>query len=149
MAISSLEASKKLCELSNWTMTHLKVHKILYIANMVYLGRNKKPLINENFEAWTHGPVLPGLYDKLKIFSSLPIPSYVFSNSCIDKVQKEEEVKALEEAWEKLKNKEAWELVAITHRKKGAWIKHYQPYGNNLIPNESILKEYEDVITER
>lgn len=147
MAITSLQAAKKICELSNWTITNLHIHKILYIANMVYLGRHKEPLINEKFEAWQYGPVLLSLYNKLKIFGSIPIPIYAFSN--VDKLSDAKEIKDIQEAWEKLKDKKVWELIAITHRKNGAWEKHYKENLNKIIPTQSILDEYENVTRER
>ncbi len=45
-----------------------KLQKLLYYVeawNMVHLGT---PLINEDFEAWVHGPVLPSVYRQLKEF---------------------------------------------------------------------------------
>ncbi len=45
-----------------------KLQKLLYYVeawNMVHIG---EPLINEEFEAWVHGPVLPSVYRQLKGF---------------------------------------------------------------------------------
>jgi len=78
MAISALQAARKICELSKWTVTNLKLQKILYIAHMVYMGRNKKPLIFEQFEAWDYGPVVNSLYHYVKIFGDQPIKKSIF-----------------------------------------------------------------------
>lgn len=45
-----------------------KLQKLLYYVeawNLVHLG---KPLLEEDFQAWVHGPVLPSLYHELKEF---------------------------------------------------------------------------------
>ena len=74
MTVSSFQVAKKICELSNWTVTNLKLQKILYLAQMVHLGRNNgDPLIDEKFEAWMYGPVLPNLYKIMKEFGGSPV----------------------------------------------------------------------------
>ena len=66
MATSSINAGKTLCELSGWRISNLRLQKLLYIAHMYHLGRTDKNLVNENFEAWQHGPVEPNLYHYVK-----------------------------------------------------------------------------------
>jgi len=49
-------------------ITHLKLQKLVYYAqgfSVVLLGR---PLFPETIEAWTHGPVVPELYNKYRHF---------------------------------------------------------------------------------
>jgi len=43
-------------------MTHLKVQKLLYFAQAYFLANFHKPLFEEDFEAWAHGPVLPTVF---------------------------------------------------------------------------------------
>jgi len=47
-------------------ITNLKLQKILYYAVGIYYISKKQSLIRENFEAWTHGPVIPTIYSKYK-----------------------------------------------------------------------------------
>lgn len=50
------------------TVSHKKLQKLIYYVeawNLVHLG---EPMINEEFEAWVHGPVVPSLYQQLKEF---------------------------------------------------------------------------------
>jgi uncharacterized phage-associated protein len=142
MTIPAIIAAKKICMLGNWRVTNLKLQKILYLAHMVYLGRNNgEPLIDELFEAWDYGPVLPSLYKRIKIFSSEPIPSNIFDDLPV--ISKSSEADIIEEACRHYLPKRAGELVTITHRDNGAWAKNYDPpYCNNQIPNEDILAEY-------
>ena len=44
----------------------MKVQKLVYFAHGWHLGITKKPLINEQVEAWPYGAVIPSLYDYLK-----------------------------------------------------------------------------------
>lgn len=149
MSISSFKAGYFFCEVSDWTVTNLELQKILYLSHMVYLGRFNKPLITESFEAWKYGPVLPKLYDRLKRFGAEPIKKYIFDSSFSLKPT-EDICKFLEEAWESLGGKPSWELVAMTHRNKGAWEKTYSLENKNaLISNDSILSEYKEVVNEK
>lgn len=141
LSVSSIRAAYKICELSDWTVTNLEIQKILYLANMVYLGRNNTLLINEEFEAWKYGPVLPKLYNLLKRFGVSPIKKYVFDNE-VKTINDDKINQLLIEAWEKLGYKANWELVSMTHRKNGAWKKVYEENKNNTITIDHIRNEY-------
>ena len=130
--------AKKICELSNWRITNLSIQKVIYFCHMFYLGANNgKPLIDESFEAWDYGPVLPSLYHKLKMFGADPIESllFTFTEDIKDVIVN----KLIEEVAGALVDREAWELVALTHSKKGAWVKNYYPNLNKKISNTDIL----------
>jgi uncharacterized phage-associated protein len=74
MAISSIAAARHVCKMSAWPLTNLKLQKIPYLAHMVFVGRTDgRLLIDEPFEAWDFGPVLPRLYHRVKIFGDEPI----------------------------------------------------------------------------
>jgi uncharacterized phage-associated protein len=141
MTISTFEAAKKVCELSNWSVTNLKLQKILYIAHKVFLGRNNgQPLIDNNFEAWDYGPVVPELYREVKMFGNQPIKN-IFRG--VEDIDGSTESALIQEACEHLLAKSAGELVAITHRDDGAWDRCYQPGVKGIvISNEQILDEY-------
>lgn len=140
MAISSFEAAHKVCELSHWTITNLKLQKILYLSHMFYLGKSKIPLLEEEFEAWLHGPVLPSLYNHVKVFGDRPITN-VFSS--LDERKSSVELDFLQKKFAELDDKSAWDLVVMTHLKGGAWEKYFNKENRNIkIPDQAILEEY-------
>lgn len=73
-------------EIANWFLCHidreagdsitpLKLQKLVYYAQcwaLVFLG---DPIFDDDFEAWSHGPVLPGLYDRFRDYGYQSIPS--------------------------------------------------------------------------
>ena len=73
MAISPFKALKTLGQIGGWNLTNLQIQKILYLIHLFYLGRKGDPLINESFEAWDYGPVLPSLYHEINFFDSDPV----------------------------------------------------------------------------
>lgn len=56
------------------SMTHKKLQKLCYYAQAWYLANYKKPLFQNHFEAWVHGPVSPELYSVYREWGRLPIP---------------------------------------------------------------------------
>src|SRR5690554_2036795 len=72
MGVTALQAAKRACEASGWKLTNLQLQKILYIAQMVYAGKNsgKRLITGDDFEAWDYGPVLPSLYHRVSAFGS-------------------------------------------------------------------------------
>ncbi len=47
-------------------VSHVKLQKLLYFAHAVHLIERKGPLVKGQFEAWTHGPVHPAVYQAFK-----------------------------------------------------------------------------------
>ena len=144
MSVSGLSAAKKLCELSEWNLSNLQIQKILYIAQLLFIGQNGKarPLINTDFEAWDFGPVAPVIYHKLKVFGGEKV-SNIFRR--VEDIDDQEAITALEETFEATRGASASQLVAFTHHEKGAWAKHYKPKTMGVvIPNEDIESEYHD-----
>jgi uncharacterized phage-associated protein len=54
-------------------ISNLKLQKLVYYAQAWHLGIYDTPLFDEDFEAWVHGPVIPGLFRKYKEFGWKPI----------------------------------------------------------------------------
>jgi uncharacterized phage-associated protein len=142
MSVSALSAAKTLCILRDWSISNLELQKILYLAHMYHMGvHNGAPLINEPFEAWNYGPVVPEIYQRVKGFGSGPVQN-VFH--WIEPVPMgSSEFRSLREAAEVTKNVRASQLVANTHAQDGAWAHAYQPNVTGIrIPNAAILNEY-------
>jgi len=141
MTISTFDAARTLGHYSNWSLTNLQMQKILYLSHMVYLDKtNGTPLVNEEFESWDYGPVLPSLYHRIKFYGSEPVRD-VFHNNKILTFGKEAEI--LKEAAHKFSHVHPGSLIDLTHRKDGAWDQTYfRGARNRIIPNEKILEEY-------
>ena len=71
--MSAFRVAQKLCALSDWSLTNLQLQKLLYLSHLLYLGENREPLILEHFQAWKFGPVLPQVYNRVKVFKDRPV----------------------------------------------------------------------------
>lgn len=140
MPVTAISAAKRLCSQSNWTLTNLKLQKLLYIAHMIHLGEHGRPLIDASFEAWDYGPVVPELYRRVKVFGSDSIGN-VFR--LIPDTPEGTERTTLDDTLRNLGSESAGKLVAITHWEDGAWADHYAPGRRGIvIPNVDIANEF-------
>ena len=54
-------------------LSNLKLQKLLYYAQAWHLALHDRPLFDEDFEAWVHGPVVPSQYHRFKAAAWMPI----------------------------------------------------------------------------
>lgn len=136
--------AKNICEAGSWNVTNLRLQKMLYIIQILYLGEKGVPLFKSNFEAWDYGPVAPEVYRQFKMFGDKPIEEWAFpkiENDC-DKEQRAF-IKLISDALTKFPSSK---LVALTHRPHTGWAENYQPGVTGLIISlKDMEKEYQDV----
>lgn len=138
--ISALAAARRMCARSEWSLTNLQLQKMLYLAQMMYMGPKNERLLNGTFEAWDYGPVLPSVYSQVKSFGSGPIRNVFFG---VGDVSDPERAAMLDDACDQLSQMSAGKLVNITHWSGGAWAKNYQPNARGVpIPDADIIEEY-------
>jgi uncharacterized phage-associated protein len=142
MAARVDSVAKFVCEKGNWQVTNLQLQKILYITQMVYMGRNEGSLLFEGrFEAWDYGPVEPSVYRRVRMFGAKPVQDVFYHAGYF---QNNDSRRALlEEVCNELLPKKPGDLVDLTHWSEGAWAKHYVPGIRGItIPDEDIHAEY-------
>ena len=108
---------------------------------MAYMGQHDgAPLVDEYFEAWDYGPVLPKVYRKAKAFGSGPVGN-VFHG--VSDISDPDIAEFIDSAVRQLAKFTPSRLVSITHWEKGAWASNYVKGALfNRIPNEDIIQEY-------
>jgi uncharacterized phage-associated protein len=141
MPLTAMQAARKICEHGSWKITNLGLQKILYLAQMLFMGENNGArLANADFEAWDYGPVVPEVYRRVRMFGASPIQDIFFSEPRINDGLREAHLHNVSTF---LANKRPGELVSITHWKDGAWAKNYRPGITGIvIPDRDILDEY-------
>jgi uncharacterized phage-associated protein len=139
MAVAANRAARAACEASGWCLSNLKLQKILYIAHMLRLAEEPSGLIEEPFEAWDFGPVIPSLYHRAKVFGSGPVRNIFHGVAALDDATQ----RAVTFAVNATSTWSAGALVAFTHSADGAWAKSYRSGLRGVrIPNRDILDEY-------
>lgn len=133
---------KYICERSGWRVSNLELQKLLYLAQMIHMGRHGGVrLADAQFEAWDYGPVEPRLYQKAKVFGSDNIQD-VFYDARTFRAG-DPRCNVMNDVCDRFANMSAGDLVEITHWDKGAWAKNYVPKARNIIiPDVDIIREY-------
>jgi len=111
---------------------------------MVYLAKNKNPLLDRHFEASMYGPVIHVLFHKLKIFGAAPVANIFRQYFDLENPNHKN---IISEVYDELGAQSAVILVAITHRTGSGWDKHYDKgtFGC-IITEQSILAEYQKLL---
>lgn len=126
-------------------MSHLKLQKLLFYCDAYCLAYFDKELVEDQFEAWVHGPVSRKVYDSLKdksiLYSDLAYSGKdgVEVDKGFGKLAKDQQDLILAV----LKDLSEWtgvELEAATHREK-PWIEARKGYSEADKCNVLISKE--------
>lgn len=126
------------CKNHGYTISNLKLQKILYFVQAEFLVSAGAPCFYQDIEAWDFGPVIPEVYHEFKIYGSSGIPKSEGNNSNILILNRDK--KMINEIVDECANYSASYLVEITHN-QDPWNDAYERYCNNVISNDSI-KEY-------
>lgn len=142
-------------------ITNKRLQKLLYYVeawNLVY----DKSLIDEDFEAWVHGPVIPSVYQQFKQFGYAPIVNkYSKGESSSTKLEKLLKNPAL-----KSKSKDilfsvlddyaqynSFQLEWLSHSEK-PWLEAREGVGmldhcSNIISKETMKEYYSSLLNDK
>ncbi|RGT88478.1 DUF4065 domain-containing protein [Coprococcus comes] len=126
------------CKENGYSISNLKLQKLLYFVQAQFLITTGKPAFSEEIEAWDFGPVVPEVYQHFKMWGSSELPS-VLARNAEKKIYKRDQ-ENMNEILEECAQYSASFLVDITHN-QDPWADAYEKYCNNVITKESI-KEY-------
>lgn len=137
---SALEIARYIiwyCGQNGYSVSNLKLQKILYFVQAEFLVETGHPSFFEDIEAWDFGPVVPEVYREYKIFGSSNIPTFFIGKRVYLRNSEMDLINGIvDECSEYTDSK----LVEITHSQK-PWIIAYHSGRNRVISNDSI-REY-------
>lgn len=160
----------ELSGMNNKPITPMQLLKLVYIAHGWHLAVFKKPLFDDEVQAWRHGPVIPSLFHEFKEFGASSIAKMAHSASVVDDygdfqvsapfVRKDdhETKQMLKWVWNQYGSMSGWELSNLTHlpgtpwdeamkkmkeTSKGEWVKGWP------IDQESIRRHYLELWNKR
>lgn len=115
--------------------------KLVYMAHGWTLALHGRPLINEQAEAWSYGPVIPTVYYAFRKFGSSNLsPISIYEDKLDD------DTKALlDRVYEMYGQLTSKELSRLTHIEGGPWYQCYR--GNDKyspIPDDVIKSHFQD-----
>lgn len=133
--------AKFVCEQSGWRVSQLTLQKLIYLAQVEFLGENERRLVDTTFEAWNLGPVSPNLYHKVKVFGAAPVKDVFYDARVFTRHDPRRE--KLDSVCDRFLGKRPGDLIEITHWDFGAWAQKYEPNVRGVqITDDDILREY-------
>ena len=137
--IDILDAARYLVLLSygkrQYSLTQLKLQKLLYLAQGWSYVWDNKPLFADDFVAWGYGPANEKVYEEFKKYGRSEIPEKEGKDAVSDINAKE----TLEAVWIEFGKKSAYDLVELT-RKQNPWINAC--FKKTNITNDSIRQYF-------
>ncbi|HEY3297296.1 MAG TPA: type II toxin-antitoxin system antitoxin SocA domain-containing protein [Armatimonadota bacterium] len=123
-------------------ISNLKIQKLVYYAQGVYLALFNEPLFPESIEAWTHGPVVPDLYHEYKGYGDKAIdPPTGIDFKKYNKRTRE----VLDEVYAVFGQFSAWKLRQMTH-KESPW-KETMDSGGGVITHQLLHEHFDTIVT--
>ncbi len=129
-------------------ITHLKLQKLLYYAQGVFVAITGNRLFNEDIEVWQHGPVVAEVYDEFKKFGrdNIAIKMSERRQDIIRNIENNREVsEILNMVYDNFAIYTAWQLREMSHVKNGPWDKAVSE-GKTIINIEDIRRYFESEI---
>jgi uncharacterized phage-associated protein len=126
--------------------TNLELQKLAYFCHGWHLALLDTPLVDEEFEAWRFGPVLPSIYHKFKVFASNPIPvdhPLVTGEQPLD--VNSSTSKVITRVLTVYGKASGFKLVDLSHVEGGPWAKAWSPdVSSSTIDNASIKSFFKE-----
>lgn len=126
----------KYCNDKRYSLSNLKLQKILYFIQAEFLVSKNEPCFSEEIEAWDFGPVVPEVYHRYKMYGSSDIP---YINIGMAGRIKPNDKTIIDGMIDSCSRYSAAQLVDITHRQT-PWMSVYAPYQSNIISKASIKR---------
>lgn len=136
-------------ERNNHLLTHLDLHRLVYIAYGLYIASTHRGLFVQGFEAWQYGPIVPELYHEFKRFGSAPIQGWSVDfdhetekfNIPVVRDSDGEALRALNLTWILYGQASSIALIQVTHLPGGPWARA-RAAGSRTVPSEWIQEGF-------
>lgn len=124
--------------------TNLEIQKLLYFCHGWSLALLAEPLVDEGFQAWRFGPVLPSVYHKFKVLASNPIPSSHPIFATIPRLPpNSREAGLISRVLEVYGDYSGFDLVNLSHQPDGPWAQIWNTAGDvKTIPDVGIQQYF-------
>jgi len=146
-----------MAEAAGQALTPMKLQKLVYFAHGWHLGLTGEPLLDEQVQAWSFGPVVRSLYDAFREFGADPIPrkALIFeplgglkvrvkAPSLAESVSVDKDLAELflTRIWEVYGGYSASQLSNMTHAPGTPWDRVSKHYGGNIPKHTTIPQEW-------
>jgi len=121
-AVAVAQAFLDLANSEGVRLTNMHLQKLVYFAHGVYLAAyNGEPLISDEVKAWDFGPVIPPLYEKLRIYGGGFVDPDLAPETRGSISPNDREGQAILSTWYSYKHHSGWDLSVISHARNSPW----------------------------
>lgn len=129
------------------SMTHLKLQKLCYYAQAWHLVFENATMVDEEFQAWMHGPACPDLWHRYKNFGWQDIEQVASINL---NLFTKEQLETLEAVWDAYGQFDGKYLERLTHQEP-PWVLARNgcdpgDHCSNIITPDSMKEYYSGLI---
>lgn len=143
-AITIANKFLQLAEHEAYSLTNMQLQKLVFFSHGVYLGAFGRPLIVEEVKAWTFGPVIPQLYNKLRRYGGGTVTQFL-ENDYDDEVSRLDTDKlalsVIHLVWKTFGRFSGARLSAISHQPGSPWDLTWKREEFSVIP-QSVIQDY-------
>lgn len=128
-------------------LTQIEVQKLLFFLEGWHLAIVGEALFREDFQAWSNGPVIPSVYDRLRRYSSHVIPrseikslDFVALGSLV--------LDLISRVFETYKENDPGAMVGLTHLPGTPWVQVRNEHGllkgepSNEVVSKDVMKAW-------
>lgn len=130
-------------------ISNLKLQKLIFIANGIYLvtSDKQKPLILEKISVWPYGPVVASVYHSFKNYGNSKITSLSIEEqlNMWKHTLSDEAEQSIEMAWSIGKDVDPIKLSNWTHDENSPWSKAKME-SNDEIPDDYIVDYFKQFV---
>lgn len=125
------------CQKNKYSISNLKLQKLLYFIQAQFLVQYDKPIFNNAIEAWDFGPVVPEAFDYFKMFGSseIKLPKLI-AKKATQKITMHDQ-KIIDAVLNQCAYHSPSYLTRLTIHQT-PWLNNYKKPYDKTIPNEEI-----------
>jgi uncharacterized phage-associated protein len=133
-------------------VTQMQLQKMVFYAHGYNFAIYDGPLVEQDFEAWRYGPVIPDIYQQYKFYGSSRVFNLLkidtpFNNLAELNGLSPRAKRSVDYTWNVTKKLDATILSAWTHQQGSPWSDVYEEDVNHIvIPNESIKSYFQRML---
>ena len=136
------------------SMNHLKLQKVLYYVEAWHLVFFNKSIVEDEFQAWVHGPVSKKLWNEVKnlsvLYSELEVskPEKIIKD--VEEKLNQDQIDLINDVIKKYGKQSGYNLECLTHNEL-PWIEAREGLSpnapsNNIISKKTMKKYYSELL---
>lgn len=137
-------------------ITNMKLNKLMYFAQGIYLALYNERLFDDEFYAFEHGPIVGKIHDKYKGKDIPELNDYISDERAVQLANNydwilsdKKAAEVLDATWQKYGKYTASYLRKLTHDDRGPWAKVYNKDQTwILMDDHDIEKYFEEFVVE-